>query len=641
MYQPEKYDEATGTGRWKYLEKLGEGSYGYCWKAQDMHGKQAGLVVIKVSKYRKGSAPGFMLHREAMCSIRHIHCRAARGYNPHKAALFAEYIEDQTSYRHLTREQDIKKQLDSLTIKWDCGKLESADASETDYVVMRFYEGASLRRVVAARAFTVQTARMLFSACCTALEYLSELELVHRDFRSANLLWDGTQIMVLDLGLMLPYRDDMSSNTSAVNMVPVCSRNYWMPPEVHDGARNFGFLSEKKRSWTFDVFSLGAMLCEICSPRQESTNDASHFHNMLCNPQDPQLLEIQAFWRGLGIIDDVLPLMLRKDFQHRPSPRELRYGIGSDADILVSVVGENKLHLAEQKACSFCGALKLLENVKEDKRDKMLDRMCTWLNEGGAKSWSYAYARIEQLADERFSSAPGILEEMAKRVPKDAEALEQLQGTKQKVADLVSASDSRRSCLSTTVPSVASRQSTMSDFDRVAAAGLRNFEEAFESGRLHMDLKKPSRSNLPRLKRSLTEPLDIKPAPRRPDAEVLTLRDLQLRRSNTILSRRSCPTPTVSTGKSSQSDSLRRSRTQGFPRGTPLPVMHGKKALFQRDLELRRSCKLFLQRMPADESGPKRRKVVPPCRSSEACVGLENRPPFSSPEKHSECTEVA
>jgi len=421
-YQPNR-------ARWRYVQQLGQGSYGICWKAVDMSSVHRDFVVIKVSLYQRGSAQGFMLHREAMSSIQHIHCESSSGYDASKAALFVKYYEDHTAFKNLDSEKRRRYQLDPLFIDWNHAKITDPDelyGDDFDYVVMQFCEGESLRNLIHDRVFTARSNRRVLVDCCTALQYLSELEppLIHRDFRPANLLWDGQRVTVLDFGLMLPYEKQLSTSSSVVNAVNADKTTYWVPPEVRNRNLNFGY-KDARRSWTFDMFSLATIMAELCI-----ANDAK-----FSNRSEDFVYEVESYWRALGVwfsgYPEFLKFLFREDYDNRPSPKEVARWIHPREETVAFTLFEegykHRIDLAEQKALSAAGALQFLERGSEE---SCLEKIINWINQGGLRTWKITCRRLEVIA--RDAKVTDILDYFCRKT-KSKNILSLLGATREKV----------------------------------------------------------------------------------------------------------------------------------------------------------------------------------------------------------------
>ncbi|CAK0884127.1 unnamed protein product [Prorocentrum cordatum] len=94
---PDAYDEATGTGRWRYAGRLGEGGLAVVHRAVDVTGPW-GEVALKVLRGAARPVHAFELHREAQWSLTRLHDRAAPGFDSEAAQLFPRCLEDHSGF---------------------------------------------------------------------------------------------------------------------------------------------------------------------------------------------------------------------------------------------------------------------------------------------------------------------------------------------------------------------------------------------------------------------------------------------------------------------------------------------------------------------------------------------------------------
>jgi len=280
---PDAYDDRGKTGRWRYNAKLGEGALGIVFRASDVSGKLQGDVAVKVSKITKAAKPGaklrhaYILHREAQWSLERLHNQKSRWYKADRAAHFAKYLEDHTG-RWAAPELDFEAErtvFEAADFRWD-GFRPSPPAPACPYVVMELVPGRTLHSCLGLGhdkamdpPLTTQEKKMLAKQLAEAVEYMSSFGLIHRDFRTTNLLLVGRgsagRIRVIDLGHTIAAEHEQVKNRSAVVR---CSwkeskqkRFDWAPMEVKsekDSGVNFSFPVH-----AFDVFSLTVLLLQL------------------------------------------------------------------------------------------------------------------------------------------------------------------------------------------------------------------------------------------------------------------------------------------------------------------------------------------------------------------------------------------
>jgi len=372
--QPDMYDSTTNTGRWMYQKCLGAGSYGCVWKVVDMQDPLKPTRALKVCRFRRGSPQVFQLHREAQYSMRYIHNPACPGYDAEKATLFAKYIEDCTEYADNSQDWDETLQY-CLKAK---GSMLAPKDTIFDYVVLEYCQGVPLRFMIRNGKLGVKDTRRVMIEASLALDYLSKLEpaLVHRDIRSANLMWtkpgQAFRLQVLDFGLMLPHCRLMSNDIGMANCIQATTYNYWIPNEAMavkgQKSMNFAF----GRSSAFDMFSLGALAYELADP-----NRPKDFRLQLVNKADPCHSKTRSFWTALGLDWRLLTRMLSSNWQCRPRPRTLTDSL-TKSRILVHFA--DTMSCDHLRCCRFIGSLAFISKLEDEtQKTRALKHARSWL----------------------------------------------------------------------------------------------------------------------------------------------------------------------------------------------------------------------------------------------------------------------
>eukprot|EP00397_Hematodinium_sp_SG-2012_P002036 GEMP01002042.1.p1 GENE.GEMP01002042.1~~GEMP01002042.1.p1 ORF type:complete len:1011 (+),score=217.91 GEMP01002042.1:307-3339(+) len=396
--KPEFYDSVTETGRWKYEKLLGCGSYGRVWKVVDMLHPDKPFRALKVCRYRHGSPQVFQLHREAQYSLRYIHNQLCDTYDHEYSMLFVKYLEDCTSFRDNTELEDTLLQHNKKAA-WKKSELAPSKQTTCDYVVMEYCDGRPLRWLLRKVGPTVKEARQILMEAASALDYLSRFEpaLIHRDFRSANMLWMKAgqgpcnyRLKVLDMGLMLPYTVKMCDDIGVANSISPTQYNYWVPKEAMEktGGRmlNFAF----GRSSAFDIFSLGMLAYEIACPERPVD-----FRLQVTDKRDPCHRKTLAFWCALGMNKKVLASMVHESWSCRPDPRRVYAALTANPKILVNFNERmGKDHVA---TCQFIGCMGSIV-AGQEKLAKALKIITAWV----VHSMASVGLTIKQLAHLAF-----------------------------------------------------------------------------------------------------------------------------------------------------------------------------------------------------------------------------------------------
>jgi serine/threonine protein kinase len=159
MEKPLPIDEVIAD-RYMVVEYLGSGSYGHSYLVFDFLSKQN--KVLKSLRYHKritqSGRKGFELEKKLLCSINH--------------PGFPKYFEDGTF-----------KNIPYYTMEYINGK---------NFEQLIFHEG---------KKFTETEVFKFADELLQYIEFLHSHNIIHRDIRIPNVIFDGTRIRLIDLGL--------------------------------------------------------------------------------------------------------------------------------------------------------------------------------------------------------------------------------------------------------------------------------------------------------------------------------------------------------------------------------------------------------------------------------------------------------
>ena len=277
---PDPYDDRQKSGRWKYCGKLGEGGLGVVHRAVDALGQLQGNIAIKVCKLAKDIKAAaklrsaFKLHREAQWSLQFIHNNKHQNYSQQRAGLFAKYLEDHTGRWSKDSNFDAERStFESAGFRWD--KFEPPEPLPTHpYVAMEFVPGRTVHSALGwsrhhplskdEPVLTFREKESIIRQATEALVYLVQMGLIHRDFRTTNLMVvrrkASVDMRVIDLGLAISAEEHQCRNESAVVRCnwkeEEKNRFDWAPPEVRVKEPFVNFLYPIH---SFDVFSFGVL----------------------------------------------------------------------------------------------------------------------------------------------------------------------------------------------------------------------------------------------------------------------------------------------------------------------------------------------------------------------------------------------
>ena len=187
----------------------------------------------------------------------------------------------------------------------------------TLYLAMEFVNGRDLHTVLK-RESLIEQGRALGIAyqICLALEEAHAHKVIHRDLKPANIMLADRRrekdfVTVLDFGIASIMREtgsprsDMTFGTEGL----LCGTPAYMSPEQIQGEQLDG------RS---DIYSLGVMLCEMCTGQlpfyQDSLVELANMH-LFQEPLPPRLVLPELH----PAVDSLLLGMLAKDRDERPA----------------------------------------------------------------------------------------------------------------------------------------------------------------------------------------------------------------------------------------------------------------------------------------------------------------------------------
>ncbi len=188
---------------------------------------------------------------------------------------------------------------------------------------MKFIEGDSLAKRIAAGDMTRQQAVELLKAVCDAVAHAHQQGIIHRDLKPSNILLDSKgRPWVTDFGLA-KYLDRDSTLTAAGDVMGTPG---YMPPEQAGGQAD-------KVTATSDVYSLGAILYEMLTgqpPIQVDTVGPLDFLDVLQRIQEQQAAPPRTKDRRIPRdLDTICLKCLEKDPASRyPTAEELAADLG-------------------------------------------------------------------------------------------------------------------------------------------------------------------------------------------------------------------------------------------------------------------------------------------------------------------------
>jgi WD40 repeat protein/serine/threonine protein kinase len=213
-------DEAQGTliGRYKLLEKLGEGGFGAVWLAEQKEPvrRKVALKIIKLGMDTKQVVARFEAERQALALMDH---------------------------------PNIAKVLD-------------AGATDTGrpYFVMELVRGVPITKFCDENSLPTKQRLDLFIQVCQAIQHAHQKGIIHRDIKPSNILvtlHDGIPVpKVIDFGIAKATQGDLTDKTIHTQFQQFIGTPAYMSPEQAE----MSGLDIDTRS---DIYSLGVLLYEL------------------------------------------------------------------------------------------------------------------------------------------------------------------------------------------------------------------------------------------------------------------------------------------------------------------------------------------------------------------------------------------
>jgi WD40 repeat protein len=215
-----KPDEAEGQsfGRYKLLEKLGEGGFGAVWLAEQKEPvrRKVALKIIKLGMDTKAVVARFEAERQALAMMDH---------------------------------PNIAKVLDA-----------GATESGRPYFVMELVRGVRITEYCDQAQLSTRERLELFIKVCQAIQHAHQKGIIHRDIKPSNILvtlHDGVPVpKVIDFGIAKATRAELTEQTIHTQFQQFIGTPAYMSPEQAE----MSGLDIDTRS---DIYSLGVLLYEL------------------------------------------------------------------------------------------------------------------------------------------------------------------------------------------------------------------------------------------------------------------------------------------------------------------------------------------------------------------------------------------
>ena len=218
LYQADSEELGTVIGRYKLLEKIGEGGFGTVWMAEQREPvkRRVALKIIKLGMDTRQVIARFEAERQALAMMDH---------------------------------PNIARVLD-------------AGATETGrpYFVMELVRGIPITEYCDQEQLATQERLELFIQVCHAIQHAHQKGIIHRDIKPSNILvtlHDGVPVpKVIDFGIAKAIQQELTDKTLFTQLQQFIGTPAYMSPEQAE----MSGLDIDTRS---DIYSLGVLLYEL------------------------------------------------------------------------------------------------------------------------------------------------------------------------------------------------------------------------------------------------------------------------------------------------------------------------------------------------------------------------------------------
>ena len=205
-------------GRYKLLEKIGEGGFGEVWMAEQREPvkRRVALKIIKLGMDTRQVVARFEAERQALAMMDH----------PNIAKVF------------------------------DAGATETG----RPYFVMELVRGDQDHRVLRQNQLPTQERLKLFIQVCQAIQHAHQKGIIHRDIKPSNILvtlHDGVPVpKVIDFGIAKATQQELTDKTVFTQFQQFIGTPAYMSPEQAE-------MSGLDIDTRADIYSLGVLLYEL------------------------------------------------------------------------------------------------------------------------------------------------------------------------------------------------------------------------------------------------------------------------------------------------------------------------------------------------------------------------------------------
>jgi len=187
--------------------------------------------------------------------------RAVKKLDP----LFADANGELKALRRFAREIKILNGLDN---KYIVKVYDAGIADNCPFYVMEYIDGVNLQEVINTHGLlTLKEATTMMLQILDAISHAHEKDIIHRDIKSTNILWNGEQCIVLDFGASQWITERLSTR---ITSSAIGTQGY-IAPELYDNPQ----LKEK----SIDCYSLGILFHVLLTGKLPTPGNTEYYLN--------------------------------------------------------------------------------------------------------------------------------------------------------------------------------------------------------------------------------------------------------------------------------------------------------------------------------------------------------------------------